>query len=640
MGRESVSTAIDRLFREGTLTSLSDGQLLDRYLKDRDEAAFEALVNQHGPMVLGLCRRMLRDPRDIEDAFQATFLVLVRKGPRIRDRGRLANWLYGVAYRVAVRARSDLLRRRSRETSLGELDPPGMTGLGATEEIPPALDQELNRLPSRYRSVLVLCYLKGLTHDQAADALGCPVGTVRSRLARGRDLLKRRLTTRGEMPLAAVAWKSLPSPLIPVSLTRATVAGAGRLLGGAAVSMPVAISVSTPLSWSASTLAQGVLTTMALTQIKLIGAGVVAAGVVLGGAGAGAWALGAAGRGNHGNPPNRSQEPAPGATARAPAQPAPVAAAPSPETNLAPPAASTPSIEKRLANLENKLDALLKLMRRERERERPDEPPRGVRAPQPSAGTTPPPVEVTPPANRLQGPPEKGHIDDLPQVGPIVPPSPNRELDRPAPPHAAQDILLPASEPSRLDRRVNDLLGVSTASRWPLKETEAQIRIALAQFERNKALFQSAVIGREQRDEPLDQLRLLLGRLEGWEEEMTEELERLKIERAWKEAELKVAEARHEGTSAVVARTTRVNNRLKGVAAAEDVSVANAENAAALGNVQAKEAETKEVALRINHVVKKLGQLKEAIAMIRKSLPEFADRQGGLEGQPVKPSGR
>ena len=117
--REAVETQIDRLFRNGTLAALSDAQLLDRYLSTRDEAAFEALVNLHGPMVLGLCRRMLRDPSDIDDAFQATFLVLVRKAPAIRDRGLLANWLYGVAYRVAVRARGNLLRKRERETSLG-----------------------------------------------------------------------------------------------------------------------------------------------------------------------------------------------------------------------------------------------------------------------------------------------------------------------------------------------------------------------------------------------------------------------------------------------------------------------------------------------------------------------------------------
>ena len=157
-GRGIVLRQIDRLFREGTLGGLGDGQLLERYLTRRDEDAFEALVDLHGPMVLGLCRRMLRDPRDIEDAFQATFLVLVRKAPAIRDRDLLSSWLYGVAYRVARRARTQTLRRRDRETTVG--GPGGRGGAGdvgsargrpgarsgvepAAGEIPGALDPVL-----------------------------------------------------------------------------------------------------------------------------------------------------------------------------------------------------------------------------------------------------------------------------------------------------------------------------------------------------------------------------------------------------------------------------------------------------------------------------------------------------------------
>src|SRR5271156_4571508 len=120
--RVGVYQQIDRLYRDGTLSGLGDGQLLERYLAVGDEAAFEALVELHGPMVLGLCRRFLRDPRDIEDAFQATFLVLVRKAPVIRDGALLANWLYGVALRVASRARANLLRRRGREQAIGEAE--------------------------------------------------------------------------------------------------------------------------------------------------------------------------------------------------------------------------------------------------------------------------------------------------------------------------------------------------------------------------------------------------------------------------------------------------------------------------------------------------------------------------------------
>src|ERR1700722_17644869 len=122
IGRGVVLQQLDRLFRDGTLAGLGDGQLLDRFRTRRDESAFETLVELHGPMVLGLCRRFLRDPRDIEDAFQATFLILVRKAPGIRDGSLLSNWLYGVALRVATRARTNLLRRRGREQAIGDAE--------------------------------------------------------------------------------------------------------------------------------------------------------------------------------------------------------------------------------------------------------------------------------------------------------------------------------------------------------------------------------------------------------------------------------------------------------------------------------------------------------------------------------------
>ncbi len=273
--REAVETQIERLFRDGTLTSQSDAELLTRYLIARDEAAFEALVNLHGPMVLGLCRRMLRDPSDIDDAFQATFLVLIRKAPAIRDRGLLANWLYGVAYRVAIRARGNLLRRRERETSLAEIETPAMSVHDHLEEVPQALDQELNRLPSRYRVPLVLCYLKGLTHDQAAEEMRCPVGTVRSRLARGRNLLKRRLTARGYSPSASLLASALPAPAVPAALVRATLESAARYSMAAAAGAALASS-------AVETLAAGALTSMIATRIRTIALSLLALAVTSG----------------------------------------------------------------------------------------------------------------------------------------------------------------------------------------------------------------------------------------------------------------------------------------------------------------------------------------------------------------------
>ena len=292
INRGTVFQQIDRLYRDGTLAGLGDGQLLEQYLTHGDEAAFEALINLHGPMVLGLCRRVLRDPRDIEDAFQATFLILVRKAPTIRDRGLLSNWLYGVAYRVARRVRAQTLRRRNREIGVENLEVPAAPEIPDALGIGSVLDQELNRLPRKYRVPLILCYLKGRTHDQAAEEMACPVGTVRSRLARGRDLLRRRLTTRGHAPTAAILGAeetTLPvgvfSEAVPASLASATVKavvdlGASQTLQAGAVGA------------SALALSQGVLTTMKLAQLKVIGMAILATGLSAGGVVAVSYAAG------------------------------------------------------------------------------------------------------------------------------------------------------------------------------------------------------------------------------------------------------------------------------------------------------------------------------------------------------------
>ncbi len=279
--RGIVLQQLDRLFRDGTLAGLGDGQLLERFRTRRDEAAFESLVELHGPMVLGLCRRFLRDPRDIEDAFQATFLVLVRKAPEIRDGGLLANWLYGVALRVATRARANLLRRRGREHAIGDLDPASAPDANEVLGMGPVLDQELSRLPAKYRAPLVLCYLRGQTHDQAAQELRCPVGTVRSRMARGRDLLKRRLTRQGYAPTAALFGPGLELPAhlltetVPAHLVAATVDAAFAI--GSSQSIQAGAVAASALA-----LTQGVLTSMKFAQLKWISLAIVATGLSAG----------------------------------------------------------------------------------------------------------------------------------------------------------------------------------------------------------------------------------------------------------------------------------------------------------------------------------------------------------------------
>ncbi len=175
----------------------TDGQLLESFVSRRDSGAFRDLMSRHGPSVLRVCRGVLHDSHAADDAFQATFLVLVRKAPAIQDPERLGGWLRGVAYRTAVRARSQAARRRVVETSRKELrwiDPPPEE---SKEELQRVMGDELARLPDLYRQAVTLCYLEGLTHQEAASRLGWPVGTVKVRLVRARRLLQERLNRRG-----------------------------------------------------------------------------------------------------------------------------------------------------------------------------------------------------------------------------------------------------------------------------------------------------------------------------------------------------------------------------------------------------------------------------------------------------------
>jgi RNA polymerase sigma factor (sigma-70 family) len=237
-----VVREVSRLFRVGTVAGFSEGQLLDRFVTSRDEAAFEALLARHGPMVLGVCRRVLDDPSDVEDAFQATFLILVKKAASLRNRDLLANWLYGVALKVARRARKTASRRRAREkTERTEAVMPGPgVGNGVDEpgELRAILDDEIARLPEKFRTPVLLCYLQGLTHDQAAERIACPVGTVRSRLAKARDVLQGRLTRRGAAPSAGLlATDRLlgACPEVPYALLQSTIKAASQLATGQAL---------------------------------------------------------------------------------------------------------------------------------------------------------------------------------------------------------------------------------------------------------------------------------------------------------------------------------------------------------------------------------------------------------------------
>jgi RNA polymerase sigma factor (sigma-70 family) len=251
-----------RLAGRAPADDLADRALLRRFAESRDEAAFEALLRRHGPMVLGVCRRILGDRHAAEDAFQATFLVLVRKAAGLRRQGTLAGWLYTVARHAALRARHDARRRRECERQAPPRAPAPEDG--GLDEWRPVLDEEISRLPDRFRTPLVLCYLEGLTNEEAARQLGCPTGTVLSRLARARARLRGRLARRGiALSAAAVA-----------GLTPAQAAPPPALL--AATGQAATLTAGTP----ATALMQGVLNDMLRTKLQLLLAVILAAGLV------------------------------------------------------------------------------------------------------------------------------------------------------------------------------------------------------------------------------------------------------------------------------------------------------------------------------------------------------------------------
>ncbi len=174
-----------------------DNQLLEGFVATRDPAAFRDLVVRHGPAVLRVCRGFLHDPHDAEDALQATFLILVNRAPSIRDPERLQAWLVGVARKVAARARRRGVVRSERERKWAEMNPEARESDRPLDDIRRVVREEMGLLPEAYRQPLALCYLEGLTHEEAAERLGWPVGTVKTRLVRGRGRLRDRLDRRG-----------------------------------------------------------------------------------------------------------------------------------------------------------------------------------------------------------------------------------------------------------------------------------------------------------------------------------------------------------------------------------------------------------------------------------------------------------
>lgn len=209
------------------LRRLPDDKLLSRFFQDHDDAAFAAILERHGPLVYGVCQRVLSDANDAEDAFQATFLVLVRKGGTLRDPGRLAAWLYGVAQRTARKVRAKTALRTRSERQAGDIPVETAASDMTLDELRAILDEEISQLPQKYSLPLVLCYLEGKTNAEAATQLGWPEGSMSRRLSRARDLLRSRLARRGLALSAALiasvfAKRASMAAVVPQQLLGAT----------------------------------------------------------------------------------------------------------------------------------------------------------------------------------------------------------------------------------------------------------------------------------------------------------------------------------------------------------------------------------------------------------------------------------
>jgi len=265
----------------------TDQQLLEQFAKNRDEFAFAAIVRRHGPLVLGVCRRIVRDHHDADEAFQATFLVLARKAGSVRWRGSVGNWLYEVASRVSRKLRAVAARQRAHElsTATPATDRPASTPDPLVEasrrELFDVLDEEVGRLPNKYRAPVVLCYLQGKTHEEAASQLGWPSGSMSRHLARAHDLLRERLVRRGvvlsaTLLTAAIEEKALAAT-VPTTLCDSTAKAALAFAQSSATATAV-------LSGEAAALAKGVLKAMLITKLKFVAMFLVAASAIAMGA--------------------------------------------------------------------------------------------------------------------------------------------------------------------------------------------------------------------------------------------------------------------------------------------------------------------------------------------------------------------
>ncbi|HEY7308718.1 MAG TPA: sigma-70 family RNA polymerase sigma factor [Gemmataceae bacterium] len=275
--RPTLLAYLRRLARSPSAES-SDADLLGRFAEQRDESAFNSLLLRHGPLVWSVCRRVLAEEQAAEDAFQATFLVLVRKAGSVSKQASVRSWLYGVALRVAVRARQREALRRLREQAAPVRHTSETSTEGAWQDVRPILDEEIHRLPEKYRLPLILCYLEGQTNDAAARLLNCPRGTIATRLARARERLRSRLVRRGLTLSGATFAALLTDNAMSAAVSEILSAQAAKVVVTGAASVSIA------------TLTEGVLHAMFLTKLKTTIVFVLALSMI-GGAGVGVYYL-------------------------------------------------------------------------------------------------------------------------------------------------------------------------------------------------------------------------------------------------------------------------------------------------------------------------------------------------------------
>jgi len=284
MPTSPTTSVIDRLRRAALLrdgAALSDGELLGRFVEHRDESSLAALVRRHGPMVWGVCRRLVSH-HDAEDAFQATFLVLVRKAASIVPRQMVGNWLYGVAHQTALQARRTTARRSAREMQVTVMPDTQAVPQDQWADLQPLLDQELSRLPDNYRAVIVLCDLEDRTRKEVARQLGVAEGTVAGRLARARAMLAKRLAQRGVtlsgLALAAALARNVASADVPNSVMSSTISAANLAATGQAVAAGA-------ISPTVVALTDGVLKAMLMNKLRAVVVLVLVLGFMVTGAG-------------------------------------------------------------------------------------------------------------------------------------------------------------------------------------------------------------------------------------------------------------------------------------------------------------------------------------------------------------------